>query len=182
MHCNFGVLAGTILGRVLNQSLIPTDGTLTSGGGFPLFGRQTVGVPVFPGAPLKSKLTEAKARQATRIRELGSALTASGLVTLGEQARALGLSRSSAWTVLKANHKASGLAAGAINQMLSSPALPPRARVTILTYIEEKFAGLYGHNKTQLRRFAAGLARARALFAGNVLVATIAWIIVRLVQ
>ena len=38
--------------------------------------------------------------------------------------------------------------------MLSSQALPPRARVTILTYIEEKVAGLYGHNKIQLRRFA----------------------------
>ena len=74
--------------------------------GFP-----AVGVPGFPGAPLKSKLTEAKARQATRIRELGGALTASGLVTLDEQARALGLSRSTAWAVLKANHKASGLAA-----------------------------------------------------------------------
>jgi hypothetical protein len=148
--------------------------------GVPLF--PAMGVPVFPGAPLKSKLTEAKARQATRIRELGSALTASGLVTLGEQARALGLSRSSAWAVLKANHKTSGLAAGTINQMLSSQALPARARVTILTYIEEKRAGLYGHNKTQLRRFAAGLVRARALFAGNVLVATLAWIIVRLVH
>jgi hypothetical protein len=44
-----------------------------------------------------------------------------------------------------------------------------------LTYVEEKLAGLYGHNKTQLRRFAAG-----SLFAGNVLVATIAWISVRL--
>ena len=123
-----------------------------------------------------------KTRQTSRIRELGAALAADGLVTLGEQARALGLSRSSAWTVLKANHKASGLAAGTINQMLSSPALPPRARVTILTYIEEKFAGLYGHNKMQLRRFAAGLNRGHSLFAGNVLVATIAWIIVRLVQ
>jgi hypothetical protein len=80
---------------------------------------------------------------------------------------------------LKTNHKASGLAAGTINQMLSSPALPPRARVcvTILTYIEEKLAGLYGHNKKQLRRFAAG-----SLLAGNVLVATLAWIIVTLVQ
>ena len=123
-----------------------------------------------------------KTRQTSRIRELGAALAADGLVTLGEQARALGLSRSSAWTVLKANHKASGLAAGTINQMLSSPALPPRARVTILTYIEEKFAGLYGHNKMQLRRFAAGLNRGHSLFAGNVLVATIAWIIVRLVH
>ena len=59
------------------------------------------------------------------------------------------------------------------------------ARVTILTYIEEKLAGLYGHNKTQLRRVAAGFnpcIRGHSLFAGNVLVATIAWIIVRLVH
>jgi hypothetical protein len=131
------------------------------------------------------RIKDHKARQASRIRELASALAADGLVTLGEQARALGLSRSSAWAVLKANHKASGLAAGTINQMLSSPALPPRARVTILTYVEEKLAGLYGHNKTQLRRFAARFDpcnRGHSLFAGNVLVATIAWIIVRLVQ
>jgi hypothetical protein len=124
-----------------------------------------------------SQGSTSKTRQTSRIRELASALAADGLVTLGEQARALGLSRSTAWAVLKANHKASGLAAGTINQMLSSPALPPRARAPILTYVEEKLAGLYGHNKTQLRRFAAG-----SLFAGNVLVATLAWIIVRLVQ
>jgi ABC-type uncharacterized transport system substrate-binding protein len=105
------------------------------------------------------RITDQKARQAIRIKELAAALAADGLVTLGEQARALGLSRSSAWAVLKANHKASGLAAGTINQMLSSPALPPRARVTILTYVDEKLAGLYGHNKTQLRRFAAGAFR-----------------------
>ena len=100
------------------------------------------------------RIKDHKARQAIRIKELGATLAADGLVTLGEQARAHGLSRSTAWAVLKANHKASGLAAGTINQMLSAPALPPRARVTILTYIEEKVAGLYGHNKIQLRRFA----------------------------
>ena len=142
----------------------------------------------FAGVPAQfafrsvSQGSTGKTRQTSRIRELGAALAADGLVTLGEQARALGLSRSTAWAVLKANHKASGLAAGTIKQMLSSPALPPRARATILTYVDEKLAGLYGHNKTQLRRFAAGLVRARALFAGNVLVATLAWIIVRLVH
>ena len=126
-----------------------------------------------------------KARQSCKIRELGDALTTAGFLTLDEQARALGLSRSTAWAVLKANHKTSGLAAGTINQMLSSPELPPRARGTILTYVDEKLAGLYGHNKTQLRRFAAGFDpcnRGHSLFAGNVLVATIAWIIVRLVH
>ena len=86
----------------------------------------------------QSKIAESKARQTIRIRELGSALAADGLVTLDEQAIALGLSRSTAWAVLKANHKSSGLAAGTINQMLSSPALPTPARVTILTYVDEK--------------------------------------------
>jgi hypothetical protein len=58
----------------------------------------------------------------TKIKELEAALTASGVVTLDEQAKALGLSRSTAWAVLKANHKASGLAASTINRMLSTGA------------------------------------------------------------
>ena len=119
-----------------------------------------MGLPVFPGAlvrPAHERPTEAKARQATRIKELGAALAADGLVTLDEQARALGLSRSTAWAVLKANHKASDLTAATINRMLSSPELPTHVRATILMYVEEKLAGLYGHNKAQLSRFKAGL-------------------------
>jgi hypothetical protein len=123
-----------------------------------------MGVPVFLDAPSGRTSTcisnqDHKARQATRIKELHAALAASGLFTLDEQARALGLSRSTAWAVLKANHKASGLAAATINRMLSSPELPPHVRATILTYVEEKLASLYGHNKEQLSRFKAGLIR-----------------------
>jgi hypothetical protein len=151
------------------------------------FGEESMGVPLLsaPSGGISPCIRDHKSRQAIRIKELGAALAAAGLFSVAEQARALGLSRSTAWAVLKANHKASGLAAGTINQMLSSPALPPRARVTILIYVEEKLAGLYGHNKTQLRRFAAGFDpcnRGHSLFAGNVLVATLAWIIVRLVH
>jgi hypothetical protein len=131
-----------------------------------------MGLPVFPGAlvmpaheghnqaaaqpKINSKIA-AIARQATRIGELGGALAADGFVTVDEQARALGLSRSTAWAVLKANHKASGLAAATIIRMLSSPELPTHVHATILTYVEEKLAGLYGHNKEQLSRFAAGV-------------------------
>ena len=132
-----------------------------------------------------NRIKDYKARQTIRIKEVGAALAASGLVALDEQARALGLSRSTAWAVLKANHKASGLTVPTINRMLSSPELPPNVRFTILKYVEEKLAGLYGHNKKQLRRFAARFDpcnRGHSLFAGNVLVATIAWIIVRLVH
>ena len=44
--------------------------------------------------------------------------------------------------------------------MLSSPELPTHVRATILTYVEGKLAGLYGHNKIQLRRLAAFMADA----------------------
>jgi len=106
-----------------------------------------------------NRIKDYKARQTIRIKEVGAALAASGLVALDEQARALGLSRSTAWAVLKANHKASGLTAATISRMLSLPELPPHVRATILMYVEEKLAGLYGHNKEQLSRFKAGLIR-----------------------
>jgi hypothetical protein len=99
-------------------------------------------------------VAEYKARQSAKLRELAAVLATSGFVALDEQAKALGLSRSTAWTVLKGNHKASGLSAATITRMLSSPALPQGVRVTLLSYVEEKMAGLYGHNKMQLRRFA----------------------------
>jgi hypothetical protein len=47
--------------------------------------------------------------------------------------------------------------------MLSSRELPPNVRFTILKYVEEKLAGLYGHNKKQLRRFRAFMVDATAL-------------------
>ena len=98
-----------------------------------------------------------QARQLCKIRELGDALLAAGLRTLDQQAKALGLARSTTWTILKANHKASGLSADVINLMLAAPQLPPLVRAKILEYVEEKAAGLYGHGAMQRRRFAARL-------------------------
>jgi hypothetical protein len=105
-------------------------------------------------AASQGPISEAKARQATRIKELGAALAAAGLATLDDQARALGLSRSTTWAVLKGNHKASGLSTATISRMLFSPELPPHVRATLLMYVEERAAGLFGHNEQQLRRFA----------------------------
>ena len=98
-----------------------------------------------------------KARQSSKIRELGGALVTSGFATLDKQAQAIGLGRSTTWTILKGNHKTSGLSATVINRMLAAPQLPPLVRLKILEYIEEKAAGLYGHRKTPLRRFVARL-------------------------
>jgi hypothetical protein len=92
-------------------------------------------------------------RQCAKIREIADALVAEGFLCLDEQAMALGLSRSTTWWLLKADHKASGLSAAVINRMLASSHLPPVVRQKILEYVEEKAAGVYGHNQKQRRRF-----------------------------
>jgi hypothetical protein len=106
--------------------------------------------------------TTVKTRQARKIRELGDALVAEGFLTLDQQAEVLGLCRSTAWTILKANHKASGLSASVINRMLAAPRLPPLVRAKILEYVDEKIASSYGHSKAQIRRFTRRLGAKRS--------------------
>ena len=108
--------------------------------------------------PLSARV---KARQASKIRELAEAVESAGFLTLDEQAKALGLPRSTAWTIRRASHKASGLSASIINRMLAAPELPPLARSKIVEYVEEKAAGLYGGSRSQRRRFAAQLSIAQ---------------------
>src|SRR5215469_1365539 len=91
-----------------------------------------------------SVVTEMKSRQAAKIRELGQSLIDAGFVTLDQQSEALGLARSTTWTILRASHKGSGLSAAVINRMLLSPELPPLARRKILEYTTDKLAGAYG--------------------------------------
>ena len=98
-----------------------------------------------------------KTKQSLKIQELGPVLVAAGIITLDEQAEVLGLSRSTTWAVLQGNHKCSGLSAGVVSRMLSSPRLPSSVRRTILEYFDEKAAGSYGHSKGQLRKFVAQL-------------------------
>ena len=98
-----------------------------------------------------------KNRQSRKIRELKDTLVGLGFISLDEQANVLGLCRSSAWSILKGNHKASGLSAMTINQLLAAPQLPAGVRAKILEYVEEKATGCYGHSTVQQRRFIARL-------------------------
>jgi len=100
---------------------------------------------------------EMKARQSSKIRELAETVEAAGFRTLDEQAQILGVPRSTAWTIRRGSHKASGLSASIINRMLAAPMLPPLVRAKILEYVEEKAAGVYGGSRSQRRRFAARL-------------------------
>ena len=95
--------------------------------------------------PLTARM---KARQSSKISELAEAVKSAGFLTLDEQAKALGLSRSTAWTIRKTSHKASGLSASIINRMLAAPELPSHARTKILDVFEDLGSGM----RWQLRR------------------------------
>jgi hypothetical protein len=97
-----------------------------------------------PNKTRASFIADMKARQSSKIQELGRALISAGFLTLDHQAMALGLQRSTAWTILQARHKNYGLSGKTIKRMLASEQLPPLVRSKIMEYGEEKAAGLYG--------------------------------------
>jgi hypothetical protein len=106
----------------------------------------------------KPQDSDVKERQASKIKELAHVLVSAGFVSLDDQANALGLSRSTTWTILKAQHKNYGLSAALIKRVLANPDLHPRIRAKLNEYVREKATGSFGHNGTQLRRFTQLLA------------------------
>ena len=108
-----------------------------------------------------------RARQRAKIREFRDTLATAGLRTLDKQAAVLMLSRSTTWNLLKGKHKGSGISAAIINRMLRAPGLPPRVRATILQYVAEKTAGLYGDSELRLRKFTAQLSVSVLNHAGH---------------
>jgi hypothetical protein len=98
-----------------------------------------------------------KTRQSAKIKEIANALVNVGYLTLDEQARVLGLCRSTTWTLVKTSHKGSGLSAGLVNRMLASSQLPAPVREKVIEYVQERLAGLHGHSASQCRKFAARL-------------------------
>ena len=105
------------------------------------------------GSAFFSNATRPKERQAAKIRELQGLLRAEGLCSVSSQASVLGLSRSTTWALLKANHKQSGVSASVLKRMLGTPDLPQCVRQWIEEYVHERLAGAYGHNPARLRLF-----------------------------
>src|SRR5262245_40198269 len=111
------------------------------------------------GALIRGPLmSDSRARQSAKMREIRDALLSEGIIGLDAQAATLGLARSTTWTILNGTHKSSGLSATTINRMLAAPELTRSARLKILEYIAEKRSGRYGDCKSRLRRFTQRLA------------------------
>lgn len=82
-----------------------------------------------------------------------------GFESLDQQAEAMGLSRSTAWSILSGQHKNSGLSTSTIARMLGTNRLPTSVRNKLLEYVEEKAKGLYGDSPMRVEQFKQRLAR-----------------------
>ena len=75
---------------------------------------------------------------AVGIQQLREALIISGYTTLGQQAKALGVSRSTTWTIIKTRHKLGRLNTKTTQRILRNPETPPSVRAVIEQYLAEK--------------------------------------------
>jgi hypothetical protein len=99
-----------------------------------------------PGARLKvirdlsaaCSLAQGPWKYPTKIQDIAGALIAEGYRSLDEQAKALGVHRSTAWTIMKTKHKLDRLSRKTTNSMLANPELPPSVRIVVLQYLTER--------------------------------------------
>ena len=102
---------------------------------------------------------EGRARQWAKIREITESLRLAGFQSLDEQAEAIGLNRSTTWSIVKGLHKNSGLSTTTIFRILSHTRLPAPVRKKLLEYVEEKAHGLYGDSPMRIEQFKERWAR-----------------------
>jgi hypothetical protein len=81
-------------------------------------------------------------RRTTPIQQVADALVAAGYTSLDAQAKALGLNRSTAWTIIKTKHKLGRLNANTTKRILANPDTPPSVRAVIQKYLVERFNAL----------------------------------------
>jgi hypothetical protein len=72
------------------------------------------------------------------LQQISEALIASGYRSLDEQAKALGIHRSTAWTIIKTKHKLGRLSAKTTSRILANPETPPTVRAVVLRYLTER--------------------------------------------
>jgi len=73
---------------------------------------------------------------------ISEALISSGYTRLDQQAKALGLHRSTAWTIIKAKHKLDRLSTKTTKRILGNPDLPPSVRCVMQQYLAERHVAL----------------------------------------
>ena len=72
------------------------------------------------------------------IQNITEALITCGYTSLDQQAKALGLHRSTTWTIIKAKHKLGRLSTKTTDRILANPETPPPVRAAIGQYLAER--------------------------------------------
>ena len=83
-------------------------------------------------------LQDVNARK-TKIQDIIDALISSGYTSLDQQAKALGLHRSTVWTIRENKHKLGRLSAKTIERIITNPTTPPRVLAALQEYVVEKW-------------------------------------------
>jgi hypothetical protein len=83
-------------------------------------------------------LNTSSARRRVPVQHIADALVGAGYTSLEAQAKALGIHRATAWTIIKAKHKLGYLNAKTTKRMLANPELPPCIRDVLQRYVTER--------------------------------------------
>ena len=86
----------------------------------------------------------------TELELISKALIASGYISLDEQAKALGVHRNTAWTIIKKKHKLGRLSAKTIDRILTNPGTPPAVRAVVQQYLAKRFVVVLRKRKLRL--------------------------------
>ena len=99
-------------------------------------------------------LNSSEVRRTTPVQHIADALVAAGYSSLDDQAKALGVHRSTAWTIIKTKHKLGHLNAKTTERMLANPELPPCIRDVLQRYAQPKDHLLGRRPKRRIRQAA----------------------------
>jgi plasmid maintenance system antidote protein VapI len=90
--------------------------------------------------------------QSAKIAEIGEALRSLRIISLDAQAKALGVHRSTAWTIVRKKHKLGRLSAKTIKRILANPGTPGSVLSLIHQYLAERSDSVHacGQAKAQL--------------------------------
>ena len=75
---------------------------------------------------------------ATGLQDISEALIECGYTKLDKQAKALGVRRSTAWTIVNVKHKLGRLSSKTTARILANPHLPLSVRIVVQRYMAER--------------------------------------------
>jgi hypothetical protein len=84
------------------------------------------------------------------LERISEALISSGYTSLDGQAKALGLHRNTAWTIIKNKHKVGRLSAKTIERILRNPETPSAVRIAVGQYLARRSLAADSRTKQRL--------------------------------